>query len=92
MIHVYPRIELRFRFIKLRFWRVQPTTRYNISPTHENIAVHPFLRLVTLYHKKNGKKVKNPDGKYAASWEERYHKKRHFPHFEDDDNDNAPTA
>ena len=33
------------------------------------------------YHKVNGKKVQNPDGKYAASWEERYHKKRHFHHF-----------
>ena len=42
------------------------------------------------YHKVNGKKVQNPDGKYAASWEERYHKKRHFHHFSDDDDD-APT-
>jgi hypothetical protein len=42
------------------------------------------------YHKVNGKKVQNPDGKYAASWEERYHKKRHFHHFSDD-NDDAPT-
>ena len=34
------------------------------------------------YHKNNGKKVQNPeDRKYAASWEERYHKKRHFHHF-----------
>ena len=43
------------------------------------------------YHKNNGKKVQNPDGKYAASWEERYHKKRHFHHFSDDDDD-APTV
>ena len=43
------------------------------------------------YHKVNGKKVQNPDGKYAASWEERYHKKRHFHHFSDDDDD-APTV
>ena len=36
LIHVYPRIELRFRCIKLIFWRFQAT----ISPT-DAIAVHP---------------------------------------------------
>ena len=29
-----------------------------------------------MHLKNNGKKIQNPDGKYAASWEERYHKKR----------------
>ena len=45
-------------------------------------------RLVFL--KINGKKFQDPNGKYAATWEEHPHKKR--PRDFEDDNDNAPTA
>ena len=67
----------------MRFQRPRDASSYR-SDHHSD---HARLR----YHKVNGKKVLNPDGKYAASWEERYHKKRHFHHFSDDDDD-APTV
>ena len=55
-------------------------------------ALPPFrpAALPPIAHKNYGKKVKNLDGTYDASWEEREHKKR--PRDVEDDNDNAPTA
>ena len=43
------------------------------------------------FHKNNGKKVKNLDGTYAATWEEHDHKKRPCD-FDEDDSDNAPRS
>ena len=44
-----------------------------------------------VFHKNNGKKVKNLDGTYAATWEEHDHKKRPCD-FDEDDSDNAPRS
>ena len=79
--------------IKRSICCTQAVSKRLAAPCVARLALPPPTgekrRLVSL--KINGKKFQDPNGKYAATWEEHPHKKRPRDFYEDN-NDNAPTA